>query len=180
MIRFLTQNARWLGAGALLTLLSSFGQTFFISLFAAEIKLAFGLTDGGWGAVYTVATTISAIVMVWAGVLTDRFRIRALAQFVMVGLAVACLMMTQAPGVWWLVLTVFCLRFFGQGMMVQLAVVAMARWFVATRGRALSVSTLGFSVGTAFFPMIVAALVLVWHGSPDAACDSDHRATFAV
>ncbi len=160
-LRFVRENWPFLTAGILLTMGSSYGQTFFISLFAAEIKAAFGLTDGGWGAAYTVATTTSAIVMVWAGVLTDRFRIRALAQFVMVGLAAACLMMTQAPGIWWLVLTVFCLRFFGQGMMVQLATVAMARWFVATRGRALSVSTLGFSVGTAFFPMIVAALVLV-------------------
>ena len=159
-LAFLRANWLFLSAGILMTFGSSYGQTFFISLFAAEIKGAFGLTDGGWGAVYTLATTASAIVMVWAGALTDRFRVRALARYVLLGLAVACLMMTQAPGVWWLVLTVFALRFFGQGMMSHLAVVAMARWFVATRGKALSIATVGFSIGTAFLPILFAPLLL--------------------
>ena len=88
-LQFVRSNWPFLLAGVLLTLGSSYGQTFFISLFAAEIKEAFGLSDGGWGLTYTVATTASAIVMVWAGALTDHFRIRALARFVLLGLAVA-------------------------------------------------------------------------------------------
>ncbi|MEM1366200.1 MAG: MFS transporter, partial [Pseudomonadota bacterium] len=44
---FLRSNARWLAGGFLLTVLSGFGQTFFISLWAPEIKATFGLTDGG-------------------------------------------------------------------------------------------------------------------------------------
>lgn len=158
---FIRTNLPFLTAGILLTLGSSYGQTFFISLFATELKAAHGLTDGGWGLTYTVATAASAVVMLWAGTLTDKFRVRQLAPFVLIGLAAACLMMTQAPGVWWLCLTVFLLRLFGQGMMSQLAIVSMARWFVATRGRALSIASLGFSIGTAFLPMLVAALVLI-------------------
>ena len=159
-LAFLRNNWSFLLAGVILTSSSSFGQTFFISIFADEIKDAHNLTDGGWGLSYTVATTASAILMVWAGALTDRYRIRALAVFVMIGLAVACLMMTQAPAVWWLILTVFLLRFMGQGMLSHLAVVAMARWFVATRGKALSIATIGFSIGTAFLPIIFAALLI--------------------
>ena len=156
-MRFITQNWSFLLAGILLSLTSSYGQTFFISIFAAQIKEAFTLTDGGWGAVYTIATTASAITMVWAGTLTDRFRVRGLSMFIMSGLAIACLMMTQAPGVWWLVLTVFLLRLMGQGMMSHLAIVSMARWFVANRGKALSIAAIGFSIGTAFLPIIFAA-----------------------
>ncbi|HEY5719853.1 MAG TPA: MFS transporter, partial [Gammaproteobacteria bacterium] len=48
MGRFFRDNARWLMAGFTLTLCSSFGQTFFISLFAGEIKAVYGLSDGGW------------------------------------------------------------------------------------------------------------------------------------
>ncbi len=40
MGRFYRDNARWLMAGLMLTLCSSFGQTFFISLFAGQIKSA--------------------------------------------------------------------------------------------------------------------------------------------
>ncbi len=157
---FLRDNWSFLLAGVILTLSSSYGQTFFISIFADQIKTAHDLTDGGWGLSYTIATTASAVVMVWAGALTDRFRVRALSVCVMIGLAMACLMMTQAPAVWWLVLTVFLLRLMGQGMLSHLAVVAMARWFVATRGKALSIAAIGFSIGTAFLPIIFAALLI--------------------
>lgn len=56
MLQFLIENRRWLGAGFLLIYASAFGQTWFISLFAGEIKAAHGLTDGAWGSLYTVAT----------------------------------------------------------------------------------------------------------------------------
>ena len=58
--RFIIDNARWLGAGVLLAFLSSFGQTYFISVFAGEIRTAFGLSNGQWGGIYTLGTTASA------------------------------------------------------------------------------------------------------------------------
>ena len=76
--RFIQANWLFLLAGFLLTFTSSYGQTYFISLFAGEIKTDFGLSDGQWGGIYTIGTTMSAIAMIWAGVLTDRFRVRAL------------------------------------------------------------------------------------------------------
>jgi hypothetical protein len=121
ILAFLLDNARWLTVGVLLTFLSSFGQTYFISVFAGEIRAGFGLSHGEWGGIYTLGTTASALLMVWAGGVTNLFRVRVLA-------------MALNP-VWWLLpVIVFALRFTGQGMMSHLAVVAMARWFVATRG----------------------------------------------
>ena len=42
--------------------------------------------------------------------------------------------------------------------------VSMARWFVASRGKALAIATLGFSFGEAILPMTVAFLLsfLYW------------------
>ena len=37
--------------------------------------------------------------------------------------------------------------------------VSMARWFVATRGRALSIASLGFATGEAFMPLLLVALL---------------------
>ncbi|SVD97760.1 uncharacterized protein METZ01_LOCUS450614, partial [marine metagenome] len=37
-ISFFRQNANWLAAGILMTLASSFGQTYFISIFADKIR----------------------------------------------------------------------------------------------------------------------------------------------
>ena len=62
---FLTQNSNWLSAGILMTLLSSFGQTYFISIFANEIRDEFSLSHGEWGAIYTLGTGVSAFLMIW-------------------------------------------------------------------------------------------------------------------
>lgn len=161
---FIRDNLHFLAAGAILMFASSFGQTFFISTFAGQIMEAFRLTDGEWGLIYTVGTTASAVAMFWAGALTDRFRVRLLAWVVLPGLAVSCFFMAFNAWVPGLVLCVFLLRFFGQGMTYQLAAVAMARWFVARRGLALSLSSMGIAFGTAVLPVLCAALlgVMEW------------------
>lgn len=165
-LRFLIDNRLFLLAGFLLTFTSSYGQTYFISLFAGEIKQSFGLSDGGWGGVYTIGTTLSAIAMVWAGALTDRFRVRSLSLWVMIGLAAACLAMAVVSSWVLLVFVIFALRLTGQGMMSQLGAVAMARWFVAARGRALSLASMGFAAGQAILPIVFVALfaVMSWRG----------------
>lgn len=157
--RFLTSNRQWLAAGALLTLLSSFGQTFFISIFAAQIQGDFSLSHGNWGAIYGLGTAASAVVMIWAGGLTDRFRARSLGMVVLVLLAGSCLLMAINPYAVLLPVVIFALRLTGQGMTSHIAIVAMARWFVASRGRALAVTTLGFSLGEAVLPLLFVALM---------------------
>lgn len=160
--RFLIDNRLFLLAGFLLTFTSSFGQTYFISLFAGEIKETFGLTDGGWGLVYTIATTASALTMIWAGALTDRFRVRQLSLWVMVLLALACVSMAIVKSAFLLIGVIFALRLMGQGMLSQLGAVAMSRWFIATRGRALSLASMGFALGQAVLPVVFVALLLAF------------------
>jgi MFS family permease len=162
MIPFIFQNSRWLTAGALLTLISSFGQTYFISIFAGEIRAAFNLSHGDWGAIYGFGTFASAIVMIWSGGLTDVMRVRHLGPIVLATLAASCLFMAFNPWVALLPVVIFCLRFTGQGMSTHIAAVAMSRWFVANRGKALSVASLGFSVGEACYPILVVSLLLLF------------------
>ncbi|WP_338549620.1 MFS transporter [Roseovarius phycicola] len=156
---FLRGNLPWLSAGMLLTFLSSFGQTFFISIFAGEIRETFSLTHGQWGGIYTLGTAASAMIMVWAGGLTDQFRVRTLAPIILVLLALSCFAMALNPVWWGLILVIFALRFTGQGMTSHIALVAMSRWFIATRGKALSIATLGFAIGEALLPLIFVALM---------------------
>ncbi|MDQ7070098.1 MAG: MFS transporter [Rhodobacterales bacterium] len=161
-IDFLRNNAPWLSAGVLLTFLSGFGQTYFISIFSGEIRAAFDLSHGAWGGIYSLGTTVSAIAMVWAGTLTDFFRVRVLGTGVLAMLALACVAMLLVPNAWLLPVVIFALRFSGQGMTSHIAVVAMSRWYVATRGRALSIASLGFSFGEALLPLIFVALMATY------------------
>jgi len=164
-IDFVRDNAPFLAAGFLQTFASAFGQTFFISLFAGEIRETFALSHAAWGGIYAGATLCSAVVMVWAGGLTDAFRVRRLGVLVIFGMALACLTMALSPNIAVLAIAIFLLRLMGQGMMSHLSAVAMARWFVATRGKALSIAGLGFSVAEASLPVAIVLLLawLDWH-----------------
>ena len=98
--------------------------------------------------------------MIWSGSLTDVMRVRNLGPIVLAALAASCLFMAFNPWVALLPVVIFCLRLTGQGMSSHIAAVAMSRWFVANRGKALSVAGLGFSVGEACYPIVVVSLLV--------------------
>ena len=159
LLDFITSNARWLAAGILLTFASCFGQTFFISIFANQIMDSYNISNGEWGRIYGIGTFSSGILMLWAGGLADRFQIRQLAPIMLLILAGFALLMAINPYVILLPFIIFGLRFAGQGMLFHIAMVAMSRWFTATRGRAISISILGFSLGEAFLPFLIVAIL---------------------
>lgn len=159
---FLRENARWLAGGLLFTFFSSFGQTFFISLSAGYIREDFGLTHGGFGMVYMIATLGSALTLPYLGTIVDRYSVRQVTFFVVPMLAVACALMALAHHVAVLVAAIYLLRLFGQGMMVHNAVTATARWFSAQRGRAISVIILGHNIGDALLPILFVAMAVAF------------------
>jgi MFS family permease len=145
----------------LLSFLSSFGQTFFISIFGSEFRAQFGLSNRDWGMAYMVGTGLSAVVMVFAGGQADRFRVRVLGVAVIGCLALACLAMAFNLWAAALPLVIFALRFTGLGMTNHVATVAMVRWFVAARGRALAMATMDFMAAEALMPFTF--VWLKWH-----------------
>jgi sugar phosphate permease len=153
MARFLINNARWLAAGVLLTFASSFGQTWFISLFAGEIKAAYGLTDGAWGGLYTLATLCSAGLLLTVGSMADTVRLARLAPAMALLFALAAFGMAFGSALWLMGISLFLLRFCGQGMFSHIAMTAMGRWFRARRGQAVSVANLGHPAGEIVLPV---------------------------
>lgn len=157
---FLIANVRWLAGGLLLTFSSSVGQTFFISLFAGEIRTEFGLSHGGFGLAYMIATLASAATLVWLGKYVDSIEIGRVAKWCIAALAAAAILMFLASSVVGLVIALYCLRLFGQGMLTHTALVAMGRWFYAERGRAVSVASIGHQLGEGLLPLAVVGLLM--------------------
>ncbi|MEM6677232.1 MAG: MFS transporter [Pseudomonadota bacterium] len=159
ILRFYRDNAPWLATATLMSFGSSFGQTFFISLFAGGIRADFGLTDGQWGTLYTVATLGSAMLLLRLGRLADTMDLTRLVVATVTVYATALLTMAVAPTVLALGIGVLGLRLCGQGMMSHLALTATARWFRANRGRAVAIAVLGFPLGEALLPPLAVALI---------------------
>ena len=150
--------------GFLLTFSSSIGQTFFISLFAGEIRSEFNLSHGMFGTLYSAATFISAIVFLWLGKFTDQFDLSLFGLIAFIALGLISLMFANINTLFLLFLSLFGLRFFGQGLLSHIAITAMASWFSKKRGQALSFAALGYSLGEAILPILVAFFftLLTW------------------
>ena len=157
--RFIRANRRWIAGGLLLTVFSSMGQTFFISLFASEIRHAFSLSHGQFGGIYMIGTLASAATLIMLGRVVDHYSVARVAAVVCVCLAGACLLMAFAGSVPALLLAIFMLRLFGQGMMSHTAITAMGRWYSAERGRAVTITSAGHQVGEAILPLLTVLVV---------------------
>lgn len=150
---FLSSNARWLGAGFLLTAFSCFGQTFFISMSMGDLRQELGLSHGDMGLIYMAATLASAAVLPWVGRSVDAYPLHRVALVVMLCLTGLCAAMASVSSVPVLIAVVFGLRLTGQGMMSHLSFTAMGRWYSAQRGRAVSIAALGFPAAEASMPI---------------------------
>jgi MFS family permease len=163
MLNFLAENRRWLATGILLALGACLGHTWFIALFSGEIRAEYGLTDGQWGLLYTAATVSSAALLFGRGSWADTVPLSRLAPMVAIAFAGAAALMALGQAIWTLGIAVFVLRFCGQGMFSHIQQTAMARWFIATRGRAMAIANLGYTTGQILLPL-PAVLLMGWIG----------------
>ncbi len=159
---------RWsfLAFGFAFMFFSNFGQTPFVAVFGGEIRAAFGLSNGAWGAIYSIATLVSGLLITKVGGWIDTIALRRYALATIIGLCVATASAALAPNVVALVFAIFLLRFFGQGLMMHVAITAMAREFSGARGRAVAIATMGLPAGAAIFPAFGALMIALvgWQG----------------
>lgn len=149
------RERRILCFGMLMTFFSSFGQTFFISLYVPSWEQEFALESGMYGTLYSMATLGSACVMPFVGKWVDTLDLRKFSLGVGILMGAGCIGMGFAQVAWHLLVLLFVLRLSGQGLCGLIANTTMARRFHEGRGKALSISTLGFPLGEALFPTMV-------------------------
>ncbi|HBQ80940.1 MAG TPA: MFS transporter [Erwinia persicina] len=154
LFRFMFQHGSHLLFGAILMAMSSFGQTYFVSLYGKHLRQAFGLSDGGLGGLYAIGTVMSAITLTWAGRLIDYTTTRRFTLIVTALLVTACLLVAGAQAAWMLCIGFYFLRLGGQGLMVHTALTATARQFPLDAGKALGAIALGLSLAQAVFPVM--------------------------
>ena len=160
--RFAQSNARFLGFGFFLAFLSSAGQTYFIGVFGSEIQSDFGLDAGSWGRIYMVGTLGSALLINWSGALIDRFDLRVFTALTLLGLTAACLVMGSVSSPLFLVIGIFMLRQFGQGLSSHAGITSMARYHDTDRGKAIALAAIGFAFGEAILPVAGLYASQIW------------------
>ena len=155
---FVITEWRFLVFGLLMAFWSSLGQTFFISLFSTQIRSTLNLSHGDFGTYYALATTASAISLIWLGKLAGSMRLEKLAFFILISLCSASILFSQISSLWMLIGGLYLLRMFGQGMMTHVYTTAMARRYVSARGRAISIAQLGQTLAESTGPASIVVL----------------------
>ncbi len=165
--RFARSNPRFLGFGFFLAFMSSAGQTYFIGVFGEGIQADFGLDAGSWGRTYMVGTLASALVINWTGALIDRVDLRVFTAITLFGLSCACVTMGSVTSPLLLVIAIFMLRQFGQGLSSHAGITSMARYHSADRGKAIALAAIGFAFGEAMLPVagIYASQIWGWRNT---------------
>lgn len=163
-LSFVLREKKILSFGFSFTFVSSFGQTFLISLFVPFFLSEFELSNSGFGSLYSVATLSSAALLPYLGRWIDHLPLKQYSLYVAFGLLTASLAMALSLHVVLLFTALLLLRITGQGLSSHTAQTAMARYYAADRGRALSISSLGYPIGEGLFPLLIAGMlsILSW------------------
>jgi len=160
--RLLKAYPGFLMFGFIATFASSFGQTFFISLFVDDIVAANQLSYGDFGSLYAITTAVGGLFLMRVGKRLDVVPLKYFVHFVVLGLAVSAAVMAlsmQASSWLLLIAALFGLRLFGQGLMGHMAVTSMGRYFDELRGRAVAFSGTGFPAGEILLPSLILLLL---------------------
>lgn len=142
-----------------MALVSSLGQTFFISLFSAEIRGELGLGHSLFGTYYAVGTIAGALILFWAGRWIDHLPLHLFTGATLLGLALAGFLLASVSSALWLIIAFCFLRLFGQGLSFHISATSMARWFARNRGKAVSIASLGMPIGEALLPPLVVIML---------------------
>ncbi len=158
---FVKCNFRQVSYGWLLTFLSSFGQTFLISLYVPEIIKAFRISEGSFGAIYAGCTLAASFIMLTVGHTVDHKGVKKVTAYTILSLALSCILLGFSYHIGLLFIALIGLRLTGQGLLSHISMTIISKYYNENRGKALSISSLGYSVGEAVFPVII-ALVISW------------------
>ena len=150
---FIRKHSKFLAFGFSLNFFSSFGQTFYLSLYNTSIREALDITQGELATLYATATILGSISMLSLGWLLDKIDLRIFVTITSLIVLLGSWVFSIADSLFLFFISIFLLRFAGQGLWGLASQVSMARYFDAERGLAASIANIGFALGFTIFPL---------------------------
>ena len=137
---------------ALTMFFSGPGQTYSVSTFIDGYISDFGWSRSVVSGMYSVGTLVAGLGMGVMGNLFDRRGHRLMTTVVVVLLSLACVWMSLVSSVPMLLAGFLLIRLLGQGSMSLSSSTMAPQWFIAKKGQALSLVSLGGVVSSAVLP----------------------------
>ena len=99
------------------------------------------MSDGGFATIYSIATLLSAVVIIWSGNLAGRLELKKFSITLIFSLAIGCGLMSVSVGVFSLLFSLFILRQVGQGLMYLVGITTMVRYLERSRGKSTALAS---------------------------------------
>ena len=163
IIDIIRSNFKIIIFGFVFTFFSCIGQSFFIGLFNSEIRSELNISHAQFGSIYGIATLCSSLTLIWLGKKIDELKLVNYSILVVTLLFLASIFFSFVNGIFFLLIGIFLLRLSGQGLMAHTAATAVTRYFEKTRGKALSFTWLGMSLGEFLLPVLIVFLLSFMH-----------------
>ncbi|PHR24487.1 MAG: MFS transporter [Desulfotalea sp.] len=158
---FIKRSWPLLTFGMITVFWGNFGQSFFISWYGASFQQSLQLTATAYGSAYSTATLASGLLLMWMGAAIDKVSLRWFVTFSSAGLFAAMISLSQVTTLSGLIIGLFLLRFFGQGLLPHTAITTMAREFSLHRGKAISIASTGVPIGEVLLPSFALLLIAI-------------------
>jgi len=159
IIDIIRSNFKIIIFGFVFTFFSCIGQSFFIGLFNSEIRSELNISHAQFGSIYGIATLCSSLTLIWLGKKIDELKLLNYSFFVVILLFLASIFFSFVDGIIFLFVGIFLLRLSGQGLMAHTASTTVSRYFEKTRGKALSFTWFGMSLGEFLLPVLIVFLL---------------------
>ncbi|MEC9292537.1 MAG: MFS transporter [Pseudomonadota bacterium] len=128
------------------------GQTFLLAAFVPFLMADLGMSTGDFGIIYGTATLLSAACLVGVGVMLDKLDLRLMTVLSTALLMVGAYLFTHSATPFMVGVSIFLLRFAGQGTLSKISSVGTSRYFIENRGKAVSITGLGWPSGEVLLP----------------------------
>lgn len=123
-----------LALAMLVSIASSPGQTFGVSIFIEPMRIELGLSHGQMGLAYTLGTILGAAPIFWIGHLVDRRGIRPVAILVVIAFGLSCYVMAMVQSWLHVAIAFTLLRMLGPGALSLISNNTLPFWFSRTLG----------------------------------------------
>ncbi|WP_155669234.1 MFS transporter [Ornithinibacillus caprae] len=125
------------------------------------------INDFGWSrsqvsGIYSAATLIAGLIMMFVGRSIDKYGQRAMMVTIGTLFALACFFNSMVSSIWMLAIGFFLVRLLGQGSMSLIPNTLVAQWFEKKRGVAFSIMTLGSFASAMMFPIVNTWMIETW------------------
>lgn len=148
-----------LAAGTFGMMMTTPGQTLGVSLFLDKIITDLGVSRSVVSLLYTVGTVTGSFALPFVGRFIDRRGPRVAVVAVAALFALACGYMGTVRDLAMLLVGFVLIRGLGQGSLSLVSQHVVNLWFVRRRGFAVGLTGLGIAAATAFFPMVIDAMI---------------------